>query len=1061
MRKQVRKFKIYNLFLLLFFTLSIPYAYAQKKEIRGSVRDSIGFLPGVSINVKNNSGIGTTTDVNGKYILEVPDENSVLVFKMVGFTPQEVSVRGREVINITLNESTSQLDEVVVLAFGEKRSVNEVVGSVTTINPSELKVPSSNLTTALAGRAAGVIAYQRSGEPGQDNADFFIRGVTTFGYKKDPLILIDGVELTTTDLARLQTDDIASFSIMKDATSTALYGARGANGVILVTTKSGVTGKAKLNFRIENSVSAPTDNVELADPVTYMRLNNEAILTRNPLAPTQFSQQKIDRTIAGLNPYVYPATDWRDELIKDYTLNQRLNMNISGGGSVARYYVAGSISQDNGLLKVDKVNNFNNNIDFKTYTLRSNVNIDLTKSTEMIVRLNGTFDEYNGPIGGGTSTYRNIMRSNPALFPKSFPTDEDHKYVKHILFGNFDQGRYLNPYADMVKGYKDYSRSMMLAQLELKQNLSSLVEGLSFRTMANTTRNAFFDVSRFYNPFFYSVGSYDRPTDSYKISGLNDTETSSIQGDESLDFRAGDKLINSTFYMENALNYDRTFNKHGISGMLIHIMRQDLSANGSTLQLSLPSRNLGLSGRATYSYANRYFGEFNFGYNGSERFHESRRYGFFPSAGLAWNVSNEKFFEPIKSTITNLRLRATYGLVGNDAIGSPSDRFFYLSQVDRNGPGATFGENYNVRRPGYNISRYANNDITWETAIKQNLALELSLFDKLNFIGEYFMEYRKNILMTRNSIPSSMGLSAVTQANVGEASGQGVDLSMDYSEIFSKDFWIQSRVNFTYATSAYEVFEEPQYDEKHLSRIGYSTSQQWGYIAERLFVDDNEVKNSPAQFGSIQSGTLLGGDIKYRDVNGDGQITTRDRVPLGFPTIPEIVYGFGTSVGFKNMDVSVFFQGLSRESFWIDVNATAPFVSYRYPGEAFAGNNPNPILENQLLKAYANNHWSEENNRDMYALWPRLSTSRNVNNTQISNWFMRNGSFLRLKSAELGYTLPRRLTSKLDIQKFRIYLSGSNLLSWSKFKLWDPEMAGNGLGYPVQRVINLGLNINL
>lgn len=1049
--------------LLFLFCLSAQAQQTARsaagKEVRGTVTDSTGALPGVVLTVKGQPNIGAATDLNGKYILVVP-ENATLVFRMVGFKTQEIRLAGQEVINVRMRPDAAQLGEVVVMAFGETRGANEVVGSITSINPSQLKVPTSNLTTTLAGRAAGVIAYQRSGEPGEDNADFFIRGVTTFGYKKNPLILIDGVELSTTDLARLRPDDIASFSIMKDATSTALYGARGANGVILVNTKSGKTGKANISLRLENSVSTPTRNVELADPVTYMKLHNEAVLTRNALAPTMYSQQKIDRTVAGMNPYVYPATNWRKELIRDYTLNQRFNMNVSGGGSVARYYVAGSVAQDNGLLKVDKVNNFNNNIDLKTYTLRSNVNIDVTKSTELIVRLNGSFDDYTGPIGGGAGTYRNVMRSNPALFPKSFPIDDEHRYVKHIMFGNYDEGRYLNPYADMVKGYKDYSRSMMLAQFELNQNLSALTEGLTFRTMVNTTRNAYFDVSRYYNPFFYSVGSYDRQANSYRLNELNHTETSAIQGDESLNFRAGDKIVNATFYMQNALNYDRTFKKHGLSGMLISIMQQTLSANGSTLQLSLPSRNLGVSGRATYSFDNRYFAEVNFGYNGSERFHQSQRFGFFPSAGLSWNVNNEKFFEPLKEVVSNLRLRGTYGLVGNDAIGAASDRFFYLSEVDRNGPGATFGDNYNIRKSGYRISRYANEDITWETAIKQNVALELGLWNKLNFIGEYFTEYRKNILMRRNFVPTTMGLSAITMANVGEASGKGVDLSLDYSEFFANSFWVQARANFTYATSAYQVFEEPQYQERYLSRIGYSTSQQWGYIAERLFVDDNEVRNAPAQFGSVESGTLRGGDIKYRDVNGDGQITTRDQVPLGFPTVPEIIYGFGPSVGYKSFDVSAFFQGLARESFWIDVNATAPFVSYRYPGEVFTGNNSNPILENQLLRAYADNHWSEEENRNLYALWPRLSAERNINNTQVSSWFMRDGSFLRLKSAEIGYTMPRHLATRMHMEKLRIYASGTNLYAWSKFKLWDPEMAGNGLGYPVQRVINLGVNVS-
>lgn len=1051
-----------KLFLLLFFSCALPgLAQEGMKEISGTVTDASGTtLPFVNVYVKSDKTAGTATDLNGKYILDVPDDDSVLVFQMIGFITKEVAVSGQDDIDVVMEEDTEQLGEVMITAFGEARGAKEMVGSVTTISTSELKTSSSNLTTALAGRAAGVIAYQRSGEPGQDNADFFIRGVTTFGYKQNPLILIDGVELTTTDLARLQPDDIESFSIMKDAASTALYGARGANGVILVTTKTGKKGEAQLDFRYETSVSAPTENVELADPVTYMQLNNEAVLTRNPLAPTQYSQQQIDRTITGLNSNVYPATDWREELIKDYAINQRFNMNVSGGGEVARYYVAGSMSQDNGLLKVDNLNNFNNNIDLKTYTLRSNVNVDLTKNTELIVRLSGTFDEYTGPIGGGAGTFRNVMRSNPVLFPKSFPVDEEHQYVQHIMFGNYDEGLHLNPYADLVKGYKDYSRSMMLAQIELKQDLSSITEGLKFRSMINTTRNAFFDVSRYYDPFFYSVGSYDRVADTYQITILNDADTSPIRGDESLGFNLDNKLVNSTFYMENALNYDRTYGNHGVSGMLIGIIRQYLSAEGNTLQETLPSRNIGISGRATYSFLERYFAEFNFGYNGSERFHESERFGFFPSVGLAWNISDENFFDPLESVVTNLRIRGSYGLVGNDAIGSARDRFFYLSEVNRTGAmGATFGENFNVSRPGYNISRYANPAITWETAIKKNIAIELGLFNKINFIGEYFTEYRDNILMTRASVPTTMGLSAITMANVGEASGQGVDLSLDYSEFFTNDFWIQARANFTYATSAFEVYEEPQYDEEYLSRIGYPINQQWGYLAERLFIDDEEVRNSPAQFGNVESGTLRGGDIKYRDVNGDGQITTLDRVPLGYPTLPEIVYGFGTSIGYKAFDVSLFFQGLARESFWIDVNATAPFTSYRYPGETFVGNNPNPILENQLLQAYADSHWSEDSNRDLYALWPRLSTERNVNNSQVSNWFMRDGSFLRLKSVEIGYTMPQDLSQRLYMKQFRFYVSGTNLHAWSKFKLWDPEMAGNGLGYPVQRVINTGVTI--
>jgi TonB-linked SusC/RagA family outer membrane protein len=1018
----------------------------QKREISGTVKDSKGVtLPGVSVIVKGTTQ-GTNTDLNGKFKILASADAKILVFSFIGMKNLELTLDGQTSLDVVLEEETIGVDEVVIVAFGKQKK-ESVIGSISSIKPAELKVPSSNLTTALAGSMAGIIAYQRSGEPGEENVDFFIRGVTTFGYKVDPLILIDGIELTKTDLSRLQPDDIASFSIMKDATATALYGARGANGVILVTTKEGKESKASVNIRIENSLSAPTRNVELADPITYMRLNNEAVLTRNPLQPQPYQDDKIDNTIAGTNPYAFPANNWRKELIKDYTMNRRVNMSVNGGGQTARYYVAGAFSQDNGVLKVDPRSNFNSNINLKSYNLRSNVNINLTKSTEMIVRLNGSFDDYTGPIDGGTGMYKKIMRANPVLFPAYYPTDESHAFVKHILFGNYENGNYLNPYADLQKGYKDYSRSLMLATLQLSQDLSSLTEGLSARVMVNTTRNAFFDVSRFYNPFYYSAGPYDKLTGTYNLSLLNENS-----GTEYLGYNEGDKLINSTFYLESALNYNHTFSKkHTLSGLLVYIMRQTLEANAGDLQRSLPTRNTGLSGRGTYSYENRYFAEFNFGYNGSERFYKTNRFGFFPSAGLAWSVSNEKFFAHYKPVISNLRLRATYGLVGNDAIGSPTDRFFYLSNVNMSDAGkkATFGIDNGYSRNGITISRYSNPYISWETATKTNFALELGLFNKVQIIAEYYNELRKNILMTRN-IPSTAGLSAPVRANVGEAAGHGVDLSIDYSQFFGKDFWITSRANFTYATSKYNVYEEPKYKEQYLSRVGYPLSQQWGFIAERLFVDQNEVDNSPLQnFGEYGAG-----DIKFRDLNGDGQITSLDKAPIGFPTTPEIVYGFGFSTGYKGFDISAFFQGSARESFWIDVDATAPFISYKYPKE-----NISSLLQNQLLKAYADDHWSEENG-NLYALWPRLSANPNTNNNQLSTWFMRNGAFLRLKSLEAGYTLPKKVTTKFGMEKCRIYASGTNLLTLSGFKLWDIEMAGNGLGYPIQRVFNLGINVS-
>lgn len=1021
-----------------------------RKDVTGTVRDSVGVMPGVSVKIKGSTN-GTTTDGNGRYILNIPDQGATLVFSMVGYATQEVPVNGKNVINVTLQASKNELDEVVVVAFGTQKKT-DMVGSVTSISTKDLKVPSSNLTTALAGRAAGIIAYQRSGEPGQDNADFFVRGITTFGSNTKPLILIDGMELTATDLARLQPDDIASFSILKDATATAVYGARGANGIILVTTKQGAVGKAKLNLRLENSVSRATKDLELADPITYMQLSNEAILTRNPLGTLLYSEEKIANTIAGKNQLVYPANDWKKMMFKNNALTQRANLSISGGGGVAKYFVSGAYNKDNGMLNVDNRNNYNNNIDLKSYTLRSNVTIDITKSTEMIVRLSGNFDDYTGPIDGGAGMYRKVMRSNPTLFPAYFPVDEQHQFVKHIMYGNFGAGNYLNPYADMTKGYKDYSRSLMLAQLEIKQDLSSLTPGLSFRTMLNTNRTSYFDVSRAYNPYLYTLAGYDQLNNTYAITNLNEDT-----GTEYLGYSEGEKEVETSFYLESMFNYSRNFNKHGLNGLLVYRMMENRVANAGDLQQSLPFRNLGISGRATYSYDNRYFAEFNFGYNGSERFHESKRFGFFPAAGIAWNISNERFFKGIKPIFSNLKLRATYGLIGNDAIGDKTDRFFYLSNVNMNTPsrGATFG---NGQAPMYTsngvlVSRYSNADISWETATKKNLALEIGLFNKLNIQAEYYHEKRENILMTR-SVPVTLGLSAPVRANVGKASGKGADISVDYAENLSNGMWFSARGNFTYASSKYLVYEEPQYNESYRSHVGYPLNQTYGYIAERLFVDDAEALNSPKQ----NFGEYGGGDIKYTDVNRDGQITDADKVPIGNPTVPQLIYGFGFSMGIKNFDFSAFFQGLGNESFWIDAEATSPFAAYRTQTEIDNGTLSGRVLNNQLLKAYANSHWSEDN-RNVYALWPRLSPEISQNNTQTSTWFMRDGSFLRLKTVELGYTLPKSWQKRVRASTFRVYASATNLLNFSKFDLWDVEMGGNGLGYPLQKVFNLGLNI--
>lgn len=1032
--------------MTLALILSTVAAVAQTKTVKGVIyEEETGEpMPGATVSVEGSTR-GVMTDLDGSFELTGVKPTDKLKFECLGKETQVLQVGTMTNFVVKLKNAANELDEVTVVAFGKQRK-ESVIGSISTVDVKTLKVPSSNLTTALAGNVAGVIAYQRTGEPGQDNADFFVRGITTFGANTSPLILIDNIELTSTDLARLQPDDIESFSIMKDATATALYGARGANGVIFVTTKRGQEGPAKIFARVETSISAPTDVVELADPVTYMKSYNEAISTRDPLGELMYTYDKIEQTgKPGANRLIYPANDWYDMLFQDFATSYRANVSARGGGKVATYYVSGAYTEDTGVLKVDKRNSFNNNIDDKNYTLRSNVDINVTPTTKLAVRLTGNFRDYQGPLNGGSDVYRQVMHSDPVLFPAYYPVDDEHVGIQHIMFGNYEDGSYINPYANLVKGYKNYQRSQMIAAVQLEQDLKFITKGLSFMTLFNLTRLSEFTVNRQFNPYWYRLDRYDSYTGEYHVNRINEN------GTDYLTYSESGKTVKNTMYSETRLNYNRSFGKHDVTGLLVFTASESLTANAGSLQLSLPSRNAGLSGRFTYGYDKRYFVEYNFGYNGSERFHKSHRWGFFPSAGLAWMMSNEKWFKPLTKVVSNLKLRYSYGLVGNDNIGSSSNRFYYLSEMSMNnsGLGASFGETRNVSYNGIGVVRYANEAITWEKSYKSNYALELGLFKKLDIIAEYFTEHRTDIFMQRADIPNTMGLQAAVYGNIGQARSKGIDIQADYKQAWASGLWASARANFTYSTGKYDVYEEPTYPESYRQHAGRSIRQTWGYIAERLFVDDEDAANSPSQaaFGSQYGG----GDIKYTDVNGDGVITNADMVPIGYPTSPEIIYGFGVSLGHKGFDFSVFFQGLGRESFWIDATSAYSTKYNKYGTAPFVNNG-------QLLKAYSDSHWSEDN-RDIYALYPRYSAYENHNNTQVSTWWMRDGSFVRLKQMEFGYTLPQKLTNKIHIDNLRVYFQGNNLLCWSKFKLWDPELAGEGFNYPIQRTFNIGVNV--
>ena len=1024
---------------LLFIILFSNIIYAQSILVTGKVVDKQGQpLPGVTIQIEGTSS-GTSTTFEGNYALKANDKNDVLKFSYIGFESQNIIISDQSIVNIIMQENLESLDEVQVVAF-QKQKKNSVIGSINTINPSELKIPSSNLTNSLAGRMAGMISYQTSGEPGADNAQFFIRGVTSFGYANNPLILIDGLEVSTDDLARMEPDNIASFSIMKDATATALYGARGANGVILVTTKEGKKGKARVSFRYENSFSAPTQTNEFLGGVEYMNMYNQATRSRDPSAPLLYSINKIFGTTNSQDPNIYPNVNWYDELFKDYTLNRKANLNVNGGGDIAQYYLSISHNNDTGLLKVDPLNNFNNNIDINRSNLRANININVSETTKIAVKFYSLFERYNGPSSSANDIFGNVMQANPVNFPKYYQFENNLGY-NHTLFGNKGNGGFPNPYADMVKGYKDRFTNTILSQVQLQQDLGFITEGLKFRGMASVRTYAENENSRNYNPFYYGMAEIE--TEEGLLNYLYQIQ----EGTEYLNSPSINNYSNSNFYYEFTTEYNRIFEeKHEVGGLLVFNFSESLNTiSGSSDFASLPSRNMGVSGRFSYNYDARYFTEFNFGYNGSEKFAEDNRYGFFPSVGFGWIVSNEKWFEDMSSSINLLKLKFTHGKVGNDGISSANDRFFYLSDVNLNdgGTGYSWGLDYGNYSNGYLIYRYSNPNVTWEVAEKTNFGLELEINKALNLQVDYFKEHRTQIYMQRDYIPESMGLTTGISSNLGEVKSKGVDASLDYNQAFSSGLYLSGRANFTYATNEVLVNGEPNYEFDNLSGIGHPVNQPFGLIAERLFIDAEDIANSPEQFNGFSSSgnAYLPGDIKYTDLNGDGVVNENDRTAIGSPQVPEIIYGFGISAGYRDFDLSIFMQGAAKVSFFINPNDISPFVN-----------------ERNALSVIADNYWSE-NNPNPNAFWPRLSTYEISNNQQQSTWWQRNGDFLRLKNVEFGYTLPEKSTGIFSGLNTRIYFTGLNLLTFSKFNLWDTEMGGNGLGYPPQKIYNLGLQV--
>ena len=1013
--------------------VSAPTAPNGEMTVAGTVISSADNQPIVGANIYvEGTNVGTTTDAGGNYKLTVPASAKTVTVSFLGYDTKKISVRDIHLFKlITLADASNKLEDVVVVGFGVQKK-ESLVGAVQSVKPSDLQTSSSNLSTSFSGKIAGVIAVQKSGEPGADGANFWIRGISTFGSGQSPLLILDGVEITAQMLNNIPPETIESFSVLKDATATALYGSRGANGVMIITTKNGRDSeKMTINLRAEFGASAPTRVPKVADGITYMETFNEARTTRGE--KPYYSNEKIMGTKLGLDPYVYPNVDWYDMLFKDCTFNQNFNFNMTGGAKKIDYFLNASVYNENGIMRKPEASKFDTNINAQKYLFQANVSADATKTTRVSLKMNTQLHYRHAPIQSVSDLFAYAMTGMPCEFPATLPGEESDTFVRFGTNNAWNSGFFTNPYAQLCRGYGDQFRGHFTSALTVNQNLDFITKGLSATGMATFYNRVYSAVYRSFTPFMYQLTDYNID----EAGNYSYTSNSTNTGTTYLGTTRGKDGYRELAFQAK-IDYARTFGKHDVGATIVYMQKErNMNISDEQEYAALPYRQQGLAGRVTYGFDKRYLFEANFGYNGSENFAAGKRFGFFPSVAVGWVISNEPFWKGIKEQVNLFKLRASYGLVGNDVISKDyADRFPYLTTVDMGqGYDVYIGNNFE-RKYGPILSVYGNPNATWEESRKLDIGVEIGLFDSLNIIFDWFKEKRSGIFMQRTSLPSTFGMSGITPwANIGKVDNSGVDISVDYNKAFSKDLILSLRGTFTYAHNEIVEMDEPKYKWAYQYKAGHPINSIQCLIAEGLFRDEEEIASSPSQDIYATTYPIRPGDVKYRDLNDDKIIDDNDMCWTGNPTVPEIIYGFGFSLKYKGFDCSAFFQGQGKVS--ILMYNYHPFATAATPGSG-------------LMQWIADEHWSEDDPNPK-ALYPRLSPLWNNNNTKASTLYVRNGKMLRLKTAEIGYTY----------KKMRVYVSGTNLLTFAPFKYWDPEKgSGNGLGYPLQRTYNLGFQFN-
>ncbi|WP_292265111.1 SusC/RagA family TonB-linked outer membrane protein [Butyricimonas sp.] len=1016
-------------------------------DVSGRVTDEKGNpIPGATVIIYGTTQ-GVASDAEGRYSIRMkPDD--VLSVSFIGYKTEVIPIKGKTRVNIQLNPTAENIEEVTVVAFGTQKK-ESVVSAISTVRAMDLKSSNSDLTSSFAGRIPGIIGWQTGGLPvalteEEMNTKFYIRGITSFqtGANIDPLILIDGVESSKLDLSRMAPEDIESFSVLKDASATAMYGARGANGVLLITTKKGEEGSVYATARYEAIFSMPTREIDVVDPIAWMRMYNQAGLGRNQLLTPKYSVEYINRTASGKYPsFVYPQNNWYKMMFKDFNVNHHAGFSIRGGAKVVQYYASVNYNRDQGMLKSDRLNDFSSNIENDQVSFRANLNINLKAGIKLLINSSTTLDKYHGPLADVTQAYYMAFKASPVDFAATYPGDETYNWP-HIRFGGVDINS-LNPYKELQKGYIDRTRYSTTNKAEYIHNLASLVKGLELRASVAISQQGYYSANFSTEPYMYALGDYSFETGKHKLSPLN-----ALYARRTLDVIGRNAETNTQVTYTGTLIHTAGWGNHQTAVTAVLQAQEQTYTPVETVLEGQPRRNLTFSMRGSYGFKDRYFIEGSFGYNGSERFAKKNRMGFFPAGGIAWVVSSEPFMGSISNVVSYMKFRASYGRVGNDGIIS-KPRFVFIPTIG--GENVADPEPFTTTLSRFKIESYANNDIRWEIAEQVNLGLESKLFGGIfEFTLDAFQEVRHNILSYRTVIPASMGLEEIPLDNVGKARTRGMEFSGKIQHAFSNDTWIILNGTLTYSQSKYLELEEATDKPKWQRRVGNEISQQVGYIAEGLFRDEAEIANSPRQGGDV-----MPGDIRYRDLNNDGVIDVEDATYIGFPETPRLIYGFQGFINYKNWEFNFAFQGSGKRGFFINPQQISPFVE-----------------NNAMLKAIYDDHWTEDNMQNK-PFWPRLSTHNvidhnpqedwyNKNNAEIrkSTYFMRECAFLRCTSLELAYNMPRALVDRWKLQGLKFFVRANNPFMISNFDLWDVELGENGFNYPIQKTYSIGLNLS-